>query len=158
MHLKHFTRALYVRIRKSANSPGPMSRENLASSKIHLPVGLNLSSRTGDPKKLEKEEQLQPYCRNECQQFKTLPTSKVCTWNKETFSCCQLWSYFRNKRHARNPDMLEMVTWQGHGTGNKTWTRPSAVKINRGICGLRLVASSTSAINQSVDSRRVERG
>lgn len=44
-----------------------MSRENLASSKIHLPVGLNLSSRTGDPKKLEKEEQLQPYCRNECQ-------------------------------------------------------------------------------------------
>lgn len=67
MHLKHFIRALYVRIRKSANSPGPMSRENLASSKIHLPVGLNLSSRTGDPKKLEKEEQLQPYCRNECQ-------------------------------------------------------------------------------------------
>ena len=52
--------------------------------------------------------------------------------------------------------MLEMVTWQGHGTGNKPRTRPSAVKINRGICGLRLVASSTSAINQSVDSRRVE--
>ena len=39
--------------------------------------------------------------------------------------------------------MLEMVTWQGHGTGNKPRTRPSAVKINRGICGLRLVASST---------------
>ena len=44
--------------------------------------------------------------------------------------------------------MLEMVTWQGHGTGNKPRTRPSAVKINRGICGLRLVASSTSAITK----------